>query len=65
MSGEEVFVGGGGGVSGEEVFASLNSCKLFSVVLTVCPCENQAGGDTAQITDFPPNLAQMLSLASN
>ena len=36
---------------GKECFASSNSCKLFSFILTVCPCEIQAGGDTAQITD--------------
>ena len=57
--------GGGGAVLVGKCFASSNSCKLFSFILTVCPCENQAGGDTAKKTRFPSNLAQMLGLASN
>ena len=36
----------------ESLFASSPRLTLFSSLLRVCPWENQAGGDTAQITDF-------------
>ena len=44
------------GVSGfqtfKPVFCIYNKLRLHAEMLRVCPWENQAGGDTAQITDF-------------